>query len=104
VSCGPTAATPHARTSKRCKSAKSTRRSANHAEQATRSQPGSAAAKSGAAKNDASKPATHKHATAGPSNAWLKALRRIGTRRDRKADNYLAFLHLGMIVILTRAF
>jgi transposase len=38
------------------------------------------------------------------TNAWLKALRRIGTRRDRKADNYLAFLHLGMIVILTRAF
>lgn len=38
------------------------------------------------------------------TNAWLKALRRIATRRDRKADNYLAFLHLGMIVILTRAF
>jgi transposase len=38
------------------------------------------------------------------TNAWLKALRRIGTRRERKADNYLAFLHLGMIVILTRSF
>jgi transposase len=38
------------------------------------------------------------------TNAWLKALRRIGTRRDRKADNYLAFLHLGMIVVLTRSF
>jgi transposase len=38
------------------------------------------------------------------TNAWLKALRRIATRRDRKADNYLAFLHLGMIVILTRSF
>ena len=38
------------------------------------------------------------------TNAWLKAMRRIGTRRDRKADNYLAFLHLGMIVILTRSF
>jgi len=38
------------------------------------------------------------------TNAWLKALRRIGTRRDRKADNYLAFLHLGMIVILARSF
>jgi transposase len=38
------------------------------------------------------------------TNAWLKALRRIGTRRDRKADTYLAFLHLGMIVILTRSF
>lgn len=34
------------------------------------------------------------------TNAWLKAKRRIGTRRDRKADNYLAFLHLGMILIL----
>ena len=38
------------------------------------------------------------------TNAWLKALRRIATRRDRKADNYLAFLHLGIIVILARAF
>ena len=38
------------------------------------------------------------------TNAWLKALRRIGTRRDRKADNYLAFLHLGMILILVRSF
>jgi len=38
------------------------------------------------------------------TNAWLKAMRRIATRRDRKADNYLAFLQLGMIVILTRSF
>ena len=38
------------------------------------------------------------------TNAWLKAMRRINTRRDRKPDNYLAFLHLGMIVILTRSF
>ncbi len=38
------------------------------------------------------------------TNAWLKALRRIATRRDRKASNYLAFLHLGMIVVLNRAF
>jgi transposase len=38
------------------------------------------------------------------TNAWLKALRRIATRRDRKATSYLAFLHLGMIVILLRAF
>jgi transposase len=38
------------------------------------------------------------------TNAWLKALRRIATRRDRKPDNYLAFLQLGMIVILTRSF
>jgi transposase len=36
------------------------------------------------------------------TNAWLKARRRIATRRDRKADNYLAFLHLGMILILAR--
>lgn len=35
------------------------------------------------------------------TNAWLKAKRRIATRRDRKADNYLAFLQLAMIVILT---
>lgn len=38
------------------------------------------------------------------TNAWLKAKRRIGTRRDRKADNYLAFLRLGMILILAGAF
>jgi transposase len=38
------------------------------------------------------------------TNAWLKAKRRIATRRDRKADNYLAFLHLGMILILTNSF
>jgi transposase len=37
------------------------------------------------------------------TNAWLKTLRRIATRRDRKAANYLAFLQLGMIVILTRS-
>jgi transposase len=38
------------------------------------------------------------------TNAWLKATRRIATRRDRKAANYLAFLHLGMILILARSF
>jgi transposase len=38
------------------------------------------------------------------TNAWLKARRRIATRRDRKPDNYLAFLQLGMILILLRAF
>lgn len=38
------------------------------------------------------------------TNAWLKSMRRIATRRDRKADNYLAFLQLGVIVILARAF
>ena len=37
------------------------------------------------------------------TNAWLKAKRRIATRRDRKADNYLAFLQLGTILILTRS-
>lgn len=38
------------------------------------------------------------------TNAWLKAKRRIATRRDRKPDNYLAFLHLGMLLILARSF
>lgn len=37
------------------------------------------------------------------TNAWLKARRRIATRRDRKAANYLAFIHLGMILILARS-
>ena len=37
------------------------------------------------------------------TNAWLKAKRRIATRRDRKASNYLAFLQLGMILILARS-
>jgi transposase len=38
------------------------------------------------------------------TNAWLKAKRRIATRRDRKPENYLAFLQLGMILILTNSF
>jgi transposase len=38
------------------------------------------------------------------TNAWLKARRRIATRRDRKPANYLAFLQLGMIIVLLRAF
>jgi transposase len=38
------------------------------------------------------------------TNAWLKAKRRIATRRDRKADNYLAFLHLAMILLLNNSF
>jgi transposase len=38
------------------------------------------------------------------TNAWLKALRRIAVRRDRKPENYLAFLRLGMIVVLLRSF
>ena len=37
------------------------------------------------------------------TNAWLKAKRRIATRRDRKPENYLAFLQLGMILILARS-
>jgi transposase len=38
------------------------------------------------------------------TNAWLKARRRVATRRDRKPDNYLAFIHLAMILILVRSF
>jgi transposase len=38
------------------------------------------------------------------TNAWLQARRRIATRRDRKTDNYLAFLQLAMILILIRSF
>jgi transposase len=38
------------------------------------------------------------------TNAWLKAKRRIATRRERKPDNYLAFLHLGRILIRTKSF
>jgi len=36
--------------------------------------------------------------------AWLKQFRRISTRWDRKAQNYLGFLHLGCAVILLRHF
>jgi transposase len=38
------------------------------------------------------------------TNAWLKARRRIATRRERKAANYLAFLQLAMLLILARSF
>ena len=38
------------------------------------------------------------------TNAWLKARRRVATRRDRKPENYLAFIQLTMILILTRSF
>jgi len=38
------------------------------------------------------------------TNAWLKAKRRIATRRDRNPATYEAFLQLGMIIILDRAF
>lgn len=34
--------------------------------------------------------------------AWLKQFRRIATRWEYKADNYLGFLHLGCIAILLR--
>ncbi len=37
------------------------------------------------------------------TNAWLKSMRRIATRRDRNPHNYLAFLHLAMILILARS-
>ena len=35
--------------------------------------------------------------------AWLKQFRRINTRWDRKAENFLGFVHLGCMVILLRA-
>ncbi len=36
--------------------------------------------------------------------AWLKRFRRIGTRYERKAANYLGFLHLACAIILLRHF
>jgi len=36
--------------------------------------------------------------------AWLKRYRRINTRWDRKAENYLGFLHLGCLILLVRHF
>lgn len=38
------------------------------------------------------------------THAWLKAKRRIATRRDRNPAIYEAFLQLGMILILANAF
>ena len=38
------------------------------------------------------------------TNAWLRNRRRIATRRDRKPENYEAFLQLAMILILARSF
>jgi len=35
--------------------------------------------------------------------AWLKQFRRVSTRWERKADNFLAFVYLGCLVILLRA-
>jgi len=36
--------------------------------------------------------------------AWLKRYRRICTRWEREAENFLAFLHLGCIVVFLRQF
>jgi transposase len=47
-------------------------------------------------------PLTRKRWPVERTTAWLKAKQRIAIRRDRKADNYLAFLQLGMILILAR--
>ena len=38
------------------------------------------------------------------TNSWLKSYRRIATRRDRSPDTCQAFLELGIIPILARAF
>lgn len=35
--------------------------------------------------------------------AWLKRWRRIATRWEKKADNFLGFVQLGCIVLLLRA-
>lgn len=35
--------------------------------------------------------------------AWLKRWRRLATRWEQKAENYLAFVHLGCVVLLLRA-
>jgi transposase len=35
--------------------------------------------------------------------AWLKRWRRIATRWERKAENFLGFAHLGCVVLLLRA-
>ncbi len=37
-------------------------------------------------------------------NAWLQNFRRILTRHERKAENYLGFVHLGCIKILLRQY
>jgi transposase len=36
--------------------------------------------------------------------AWLKRMRRLAVRWERKAQNYLGFLQLGCAVILLRGF
>ena len=91
----------------RSASARSSRGSANPAAPASRSPPAHPPAKSGAANNARTKtrdPQARHRWPVERTNAWLKARRRIATRRDRKPDNYLAFLQLGMILILTRSF
>ena len=35
--------------------------------------------------------------------AWLKRWRRLSTRWERKAENFLGFVHLGCVVLLLRA-
>jgi transposase len=49
-------------------------------------------------------PLAHRRWPVERTNAWLKARRRVATRRDRKPDNYLAFIQLAMILVLTRSF
>lgn len=49
-------------------------------------------------------PQAHKRWPVERTNAWLKARRRVATRRDRKPDNYLAFIQLAMALILIRSF
>lgn len=36
--------------------------------------------------------------------AWLQNFRRVATRFDYKAENYLGFVHLGCIIILLRTY
>jgi len=36
--------------------------------------------------------------------AWLKSFRRLATRWEHKAENYLAMLYLGCIIILLRQY
>lgn len=36
--------------------------------------------------------------------AWLKRFRRIAIRYERKSENFLGFLHLACILLLTRRF
>ncbi len=36
--------------------------------------------------------------------AWLKRFRRVATRWDEKAENYLGFVHLAAAILLLRRF